>query len=134
MLKRDLIMIQIEELGKMIAQMVTNRDGNDGAGKNPELVETVYHTLGVDHESLMTTSLEDLLESLNREDGAGLYRMELLAKTLMEASYLDPDNRMPSLRRAGEMLRYVQANDSTFSLEREALLGEIERMSVSNPR
>ena len=29
MLKRDLIMIQIEELGKMIAQMVTNREGND---------------------------------------------------------------------------------------------------------
>ena len=99
MLKRDLIMIQIEELGKMIAQMVTNREGNDGADKN-----------------------------LEREDGAGLYRMELLAKTLMEASYLDPDNRVPVLRRAGEMLRYVQANDSTFSLEREALLGEIDRL------
>ena len=46
----------------------------------------------------------------------------------MEASYLDPDNRVSALRRAGEMLRYVQANDSTFSLEREALLGEIDRL------
>lgn len=128
MLKRDLIMIQIEELGKMIAQMVTNREGNDGADKNLELVTTVYRTLGVDQEALMTTLLEDLLDRLNREDGAGLYRMELLAKTLMEASYLDPDNRVPALRRAGEMLRYVQANDSTFSLEREALLGEIDRL------
>ena len=82
MLKRDLIMIQIEELGKMIAQMVTNREGNDGADKNLELVTTVYRTLGVDQEALMTTSLED----------------------------------------------YVQANDSTFSLEREALLGEIDRL------
>ena len=116
MLKRDLIMIQIEELGKMIAQMVTNREGNDGADKNLELVTTVYRTLGVDQEALMTTSLEDLLDRLNREDGAGLY------------SYLDPDNRVPALRRAGEMLRYVQANDSTFSLEREALLGEIDRL------
>ena len=38
MLKRDLIMVQIEELGKMVAQVIFNRN-NNAAGKNPELIQ-----------------------------------------------------------------------------------------------
>ena len=34
MLKRDFIMVQIEELGKVIAQIIFNRNSNDGARKN----------------------------------------------------------------------------------------------------
>ena len=34
MLKRDLIMVQIEELGKMVAQVIFNRN-NNAAGKIP---------------------------------------------------------------------------------------------------
>ena len=42
MLKRDFIMVQIEELGKVIAQIIFNRNSNDGARKNPELIQSVY--------------------------------------------------------------------------------------------
>lgn len=38
MLKRDFILVQIEELGKMVAQMTLNRNANDGARENPELI------------------------------------------------------------------------------------------------
>ena len=31
MLKRDFIMVQIEELGRVIAQIIFNRNSNDGA-------------------------------------------------------------------------------------------------------
>ena len=42
MLKRDFIMVQIEELGKVIAQIIFNRNSNDGARKNPELIQSVF--------------------------------------------------------------------------------------------
>ena len=42
MLKRDFIMVQIEELGKVIAQIIFNRNAN-AARKNPELIQTVYN-------------------------------------------------------------------------------------------
>ncbi len=45
MLKRDLIMVQIEELGKMITQIALNRNSNDGAHKNLELIQAAYTAL-----------------------------------------------------------------------------------------
>lgn len=35
MLKRDFIMVQIEELGKVIAQIIFNRNSNDGHARTP---------------------------------------------------------------------------------------------------
>ncbi|WP_455626185.1 hypothetical protein [Parabacteroides sp.] len=126
MLKRDLIMVQIEELGKMIAQIVLNRNSNNGAHKNPELIQAVYTTLRLNREFLLTTSLDDIRRFLDCEDSCGLYRMDIAAKTLIEESYQlpDPDNKRV-LQRAKELLEYIQRNDTTFSLERVALLEEI---------
>lgn len=50
MLKRDFIMVQIEEIGKMVVQLVLNRnDGNDGNDGNPaqseDLLATIYLSL-----------------------------------------------------------------------------------------
>lgn len=52
MLKRDFIMVQIEELGKVIALIIFNRNSNDGARKNPELIQSVYTSLKLDNEFL----------------------------------------------------------------------------------
>lgn len=124
MLKRDFIMVQIEELGKVIAQLVLNRNSNDGARKNPELIQSVYTSLKIDSPLLMKTSAEELRKILDRDDACGLQRMELAAKTLMEESYLAPEPR-EMLAKAKELLEYVQRNDSTFSWERVTLLEEI---------
>ena len=121
MLKRDFIMVQIEELGKVIAQIIFNRNAN-AARKNPELIQTVYSSLKLDQDFLMTTSPEEILRSLDNEDNGGVLRLEIAIKTLIEDSYLQPQ----ILLRAKELLEYLQAHDSTFSLERVNLLNEIE--------
>lgn len=120
-------MVQIEELGKVIAQMIFNRNSNDGARKNPELIQTVFTSLKVNRDFLLTTSLDDIRRFLDCEDSCGLYRMDMAAKTLIEESYQlsEPDNKRV-LQRAKELLEYVQQQDSTFSLERVALIEEIE--------
>ena len=125
MLKRDFIMVQIEELGKVIAQIIFNRNAN-AARKNPELIQTVYSSLKLDQDFLMTTSPEEIIRSLDNEDNGGVLRLEIAIKTLIEDSYLQPENQPQILLRAKELLEYLQAHDSTFSLERVNLLNEIE--------
>ncbi|RHJ95196.1 hypothetical protein DW095_01885 [Bacteroides sp. AM07-16] len=126
MLKRDFIMVQIEELSKVIVQIITNR--NSGATrKNQELINVVYNSLKVSNDYLMTTALEDILHFLDCEDGAGLYRMELAAKTLLEESHLDPKRKPALLHKAQELLQYIQQHDTTFSLERVELLDNIKQ-------
>ena len=125
MLKRDFIMVQIEELGKVIAQIIFNRNAN-AARKNPELIQTVYSSLKLDQDFLMTTSPEEILRSLDNEDNGGVLRLEIAIKTLIDDSYLQQENQPQILLRAKELLEYLQAHDSTFSLERVNLLNEIE--------
>lgn len=132
MLRRDLIMVQIEELGKVIAQIVSQRN-TDAARKNPELIQTVYHALKVDRDCLLTSSPEDLLHRLNQEDNCGLQRMELAAKTLLEEAYLRQPKQAQNdtLLKVKELLEYIQKHDTTFSLERIALLDNIQKLHQS---
>ena len=121
MLKRDFIMVQIEELGKVIAQIIFNRNSNDGARKNP-----VYTFLKLDNDFLLNTPIDGIRTYLDGDDSCGLQRMELASKTLLEESFLLPEAQGKKLRaRAKELLEYIQRNDTTFSLERVALLEEI---------
>lgn len=119
-------MVQIEELGKMIAQVVFNRN-NNAADKNPELIQDVYDNLKLDQGYLMTTAPDDILRFLDNEDKGGILRLEAAVKTLIEESYLQPDKAQQILIRAKELLEYLQTHDSTFSLERVYLLNEIEQ-------
>lgn len=118
-------MVQIEELGKVIAQILFNRNAN-AARKNPELIQTVYSSLKLDPDFLMTTAPNEILRFLDNEDNGGVLRLEIAIKTLIEDSYLQPENQPQMLLRAKELLKYLQAHDSTFSLERVNLLNDIE--------
>lgn len=118
-------MVQIEELGKMIAQVVFNRN-NNAADKNPELIQDVYDNLKLDQGYLMTTAPDDILRFLDNEDKGGILRLEVATKTLIEESYLQPEKAQQILMRAKELLEYLQTHDNTFSLERVNLLNDIE--------
>lgn len=119
-------MIQIEELGKAIAQLTLNRHAFTPE-PNPELVAGIYRSLQVDRTLLLETGPEELRARLDGDDKAGLQRMELAAKTLLEESYLVATDEGALLRsKAKELLAFVQQNDTTFSLERMALLADPE--------
>lgn len=119
-------MVQIEELGKMIAQVVFNRN-NNAADKNPALIQQVYENLKLDQDYLMTTAPDDMLRFLDNEDQGGILRLETAVKTLIEESYMQPDKARQLLLRAKELLEYLQMHDNTFSLERDILVDDIER-------
>ena len=118
-------MVQIEELGKMVAQVIFNRN-NNAAAKNPELIQTVFENLKLDQDFLMTTAPDDILRFLDNEEKSGILRLEIAIKTLIESSYQQPKNQPDLLRRAKELLEYLQTHDTPFSLDRVNLLNEIE--------
>lgn len=116
-------MVQIEELGKVIAQMLDLRD-TDAARKIPNLIQVVYSTLDVSTDYLMATPPADIHAYLNKDDNGGLQRMEIATKTLIEESLIYPIKRQEMILRAQELLEYIQKHDNTFSLERVALIDE----------
>ena len=119
-------MVQIEELAKVVLQLITNRNTN-AARRNPELIQTVYTSLKLDRPSLMTVPPEELIRRLDSDDGGGIPRLEIAVKTLIEESYLHPDEEQDMLQRAKLLLEYIQTHDNTFSLERVSLLDELEQ-------
>jgi Tfp pilus assembly ATPase PilU len=127
MLKRDFIMVQIEELGKVIAQIIGLRNEN-ATRKIPQLVQTVYDSLKIDRDFLLSGEPHDIRQFLDGEDGAGLQRLEIAVKALLEDAYIDTDHAKVIRSKAKELLEYIQARDTTFSLERIQLLDELKRL------
>jgi hypothetical protein len=126
MLKRDFILIQIEELGKVIAQITSQRN-TDAARKTPALIQSVYHSLNIDMDFLLHASPPETRRCLDGEDDAGLQRMEIAARLLLEEAFLKPGKQEELHLKAKELLEYLQANDTTFSLERIFLLEELKK-------
>ena len=129
MLRRDFIMVQIEELGKVLAQIIHRRN-TDAVRENPALVQTVHVSLKTSRTFLLEKTVNEIHDYLNNTDMAGLQRMEIAAKLLMEESFLcDAGQQRDALRRkAMKMLTYIQQRDTTFSLERMQLIGELEQL------
>lgn len=128
MLRRDFIMVQIEELSKVIAQLIAQRN-TDAARHIPEQIQVVYDSLKLDPNNLLTAPPEDIRALLDYEDRGGILRMEVAIKALIEESfYVEADERRKRLLRAKELLEYLQRTDNTFSFERINQLNEIETM------
>ena len=114
MLKRDFIMIQIEELAKVVLQIIMNRNTN-AARHTPELIQTIYSSLKLDRPTLMTAQPEELVRRLDSDDNGGILRLEIA------------DEEQAMLQKAKTILEYIQTHDNTFSLERVNMLDELER-------
>ncbi|MDR2423240.1 MAG: hypothetical protein LBD59_00765 [Prevotellaceae bacterium] len=129
MLRRDFIMVQIEELGKVLAQMIHRRN-TDAVRENPALAQTVHDSLKTSRTFLLEKTVNEIHDYLNNTDMAGLQRMEIAAKLLMEESFLcDAGKQQNALRRkAVKMLAYIQQRDTTFSLERMQRINELEQL------
>ncbi|MDR1402982.1 MAG: hypothetical protein LBJ60_04680 [Tannerellaceae bacterium] len=134
MLKRDFIMVQIEELGKVIAQIIELRNAN-ATGKIPQLAQVVYDSLKIDRHFLLGGEPRDICRFLDAGDGAGLQRMEIAAKVLVEEAGLNDGIAREMRAKAKELLEYVQAKDTaTFSLERIQLLDELKGLLKQTAR
>lgn len=126
MLKKDFIMVQIEELGKVLAQLAGLRHSDDGR-KAEGFTNKLYESLKIDKDFLLTSEMETIRLRLDQGDHAGLQRMELAAKTMLEESFQNKNQSSLLLSKAKEMLTYIQKLDNTFSIERVELINFITK-------
>lgn len=127
MLRRDLIMVLAEELGKAVTQLQKYRDSDDLDGGFP-LIQKAYDSLHTNKAFLMEHSMDEIRSTFDEIDMEGLSRMELAAKVLYEESFHDPEEQDGMRQKVKEMLEYIQNNDSVYSIERIQLIGEIEAL------
>jgi hypothetical protein len=127
MLRKDFIMVQIEELGKVIAGIISRRE--TGATRQiPEQIQMVYNSLKLNRDFLTTAAPDDIFHLLEGDDRGGIPRMDIAVKALIEESYLFSGRQQQDmLLKAQTLLEYLQTHDRTFSLERMALLDDIRR-------
>lgn len=118
-------MVQIEEIGKAVALLALNRNNRKERDKSPTILSGAYLALNIDSSFLLQHTPEEIIKTLNRDDGCGMQRLELAAKLLLEESYLST-LPLPLLEKAQELFYYLQIHDNTYSLERVKLLQDIE--------
>jgi hypothetical protein len=118
-------MVQIEELGKIISQIISQRN-TDAVDENPALIQSAYNSLKIDPDLLLYMSPQNIRQHLDAEDGAGLQRMELAAKIMIEDAFVHIEKQKELRLKSRELLEYIQANDRSFSLERVFLLEELK--------
>ncbi|WP_234367695.1 hypothetical protein [Parabacteroides pacaensis] len=121
-------MVQIEELGKVIAQLILSRKINNDAARKTEAIQQVYTSLNTDPDFLLEASPETIFAQMDEGGRSGLLRMEMAAKTLVEDSFLNPVKKEQLLRKAKQLLEYIQMHDNTFSLERLEKISEIDSL------
>lgn len=127
MLKRDFIMAQIEELAKVIIQLIQLRT-TDNPARQATFISEAYSALKIDRNYLLQTDPESIYTALDEGNRSGIERMEMAVKIMIEDSYATPEEKEHLLRKAKQMLEYIQANDNTFSLERIDTLNEIKSL------
>lgn len=124
-------MVQIEELGKVIAQIINKRN-TGSTDRIPDQIEGVYNALRLDRDFLLNASPEEIRNFLEQEDSGGTLRMEVAIKALIEESYLYPSDKRVLLQRAKELLEFLQRTDNTFSFERIHQLQDIDGLLNMN--
>lgn len=127
MLKRDFIMVQIEELAKVILHLIGLRT-TDNPSRQSALINEVYSSLKTDRQYLLQTSSQNICEMMSEGGNSGLLRMEIAAKALIEDSFTTVEEKEQLLLKAQQLLEYIQMHDNTFSLDRLDTLQEIKNL------
>lgn len=123
-------MAQVEELAKKILQLINLRT-MDNPSQQAALINEIYRSLKVNRDYLLQTDPETICKMMDEGGHSGLQRMEIAAKAMIEDSFMNPGEKGHLLRKAQQMLGYIQQHDTTFSLERVDVLNEIHKLLLS---
>lgn len=121
-------MVQIEELAKIIAQLITARRTNNDAVRKTEATQQIYASLDTELDFLLESTPEAICAQMDEGGRSGLMRMEIAAMTLVEESFCNPVKKEQLLRKAKQLLEYIQLHDTTYSLERTEKIIEIDSL------
>ncbi|MCP9613065.1 hypothetical protein [Coprobacter tertius] len=119
MIRQDFIMNQIEELSKKIARLLRKKENHE-----PDIDTTTDECYGDLKLNLMTITnetTEDIIEKIPQWE-----LLELLVTIMINDDRINTNREM--MKKAQEILFYVQEKDKTWSFERTQLSGRLSKI------
>ena len=131
MLQRDYFIRLIEEFNAAISRFLTNKDEDLKRDKD---LKDLYRQYVGEYDDLRNLSVDELLTYAKEqwEEEERIDKINMVAELLYaEGSYKGQPLRQILLEKAYALLYYVEANDSTFSIDRRQKM-EAMRQELGN--
>ena len=130
MVKRDLILDQIEQMGAFLRKLVANFSNsnsfNDGNGASDSVINELNDEIGFDLNLFLTLSVEDAKKYLSSYKFSEEH-LETLSNLLVKLS-VDATTKMEYLSKALLILDFSDGISNTFSFERNNTKNKIKEL------
>ncbi|MDY6800865.1 MAG: DUF6483 family protein [Bacteroidota bacterium] len=130
--KQDYLKRQIDQLGKVLGELLGKITGN---GKNPDASETIEEVSQVlleniycDIEELLNIPEEGFIDKLTKNHLLNDSNLETLADLLVEVAKYHPSNKNGLLQRALMMYEYLEKSNMTFSFTRNQKMESVKEV------
>lgn len=139
--QEDYLKRQFDQLGKVLAKILSKLKDNDYSGGAAERIERISHELqeelGFDFFHLVETPQESLISLVKQEGKVREKNLNLLAEIFYEmAAYFDSIGHEEELRlllysRSLYLHEYLHGTASVYSIERQFRIDEIRKRLAS---
>ena len=135
--KRDFLMVQIEQMGQVLASMLAYLLGIKGAGKGglsiEEMQQTYKDKLDLPLELILDTPANDLVETLSHRVKYLEPHLDKISDILTETAHLydlsgDKENAMNLYRKSIVILEHLQADSNAFSMDGMMKIADIKKL------
>jgi len=129
--KQDYLKRQIDQLGKVLAELlgkITGSGKNTDASETLEIVSQVLdENLNWDIEQLLNIPEDNFIDTIKDNQLLDDVNIETLADVLVEVAEHNPSNEEELLKRALLMYEYLEQSNKTFSFTRNQKMGEVQQ-------
>jgi len=129
--KQDYLQRQIDQLGKVLGELLGKITGS---GKNPDASETLEivsqvlnENLDWDIKKLLDIPEDEFVDKIKERQLLDDTNIETLADVLVEVAEHNPSNEEELLKRALLMYEYLEQSNKTFSFTRNQKMGEVQQ-------
>lgn len=121
--RRDYLMRYFDQLGEVIGRLLGFRKRKDWEHAHEYINEVADDFLGIDISALKEIESSDVVDFLLNENDFTTEKFKILAELLKEKGetyfqQLDTHNALTFLEHARVIFNYINAEEKTFSLER----------------
>jgi len=130
--KQDYLKRQIDQLGKVLAELlgkITGSGKNTDASETLEIVSQVLdENLNWDIEQLLNIPEDNFIDSIKENQLLDDVNIETLADVLVEVAEHNPSNEEELLKRALMMYEYLEKSNMTFSFTRNQKMERVKEV------
>jgi len=129
--KQDYLQRQIDQLGKVLAELLGKITGS---GKNPDASETLEivsqvlnENLDWDIKKLLNIPEKEFIDTLKKNQLLNDVNIETLADVFVEVAEHHSSNKEKLLKRALMIYKYIEKSNMTFSFTRNQKMEEVQQ-------